>query len=201
MMTDKKKHLFRVWICIVVLILCLSAAAMSETQSNKTAVLISFDFQRQSTMASNQIALWVEDEEGHAVRTLLATSFTAGRRGYRNRDMSLAAWVASSQPEALSQNELDAISSATPSSGHLEYLWDLTDDQGNPVPEGFYRIRLEGTLFWESAVLYTAEIKTGEEVPGSLQIEMERNQPDNHENETMIENVTMTVHEEKGVNP
>ena len=195
MRTDKKKHLFRVWICIVVLILCLSAAAMSEAQSNKTEVLISFDFQRQSTMASNQIALWVEDEEGHAVRTLLATSFTAGRRGYRNRDMSLAAWVASSQPEALSQNELDAISSATPSSGHLEYLWDLTDDQGNPVPEGFYRIRLEGTLFWESAVLYTAEIKTGEEVPGSLQIEMERNRPDNHENETMIENVTMIINE------
>ena len=195
MMTDKKKHLFRVWICIVVLILCLSAAAMSETQSNKTAVLISFDFQRQSTMASNQIALWVEDEEGHAVRTLLATSFTAGRRGYRNRDMSLAAWVASSQPEALSQNELDAISSATPSSGHLEYLWGLTDDEGNPVPEGFYRIRLEGTLFWESAVLYTAEIRTGEEVPGSLQIEMERNHPDNHENETMIENVTMIINE------
>ena len=109
--------------------------------------------------------------------------------------MSLAAWVASSQPEALSQNELDAISSATPSSGHLEYLWDLTDDQGNPVPEGFYRIRLEGTLFWESAVLYTAEIKTGEEVPGSLQIEMERNRPDNHENETMIENVTMIINE------
>ena len=201
MITYKKKHLLRAWICTVILTLCLSAVALSEAQANKMEVLISFDFQRQSTMASNQIALWVEDEEGHAVRTLLATSFTAGRRGYRNRDMSLAAWVASSQPEVLSQNELDAISSATPSSGHLEYLWDLTDDQGNPVPEGFYRIRLEGTLFWESAVLYTAEIRTGEEVPGSFQIEMERNQPDNHENETMIENVTMTIHEEKGVNP
>ena len=195
MRTDKKKHLFRVWICIVVLILCLSATAMSEAQANKMEVLISFDFQRQSTIASNQIALWVEDEEGHAVRTLLATSFTAGRRGYRNRDMSLAAWVASSQPETLSQNELDAISSATPSSGHLEYIWDLTDDQGNPVPEGLYHIRLEGTLFWESAVLYTAEIVIDEDASESLQIEVARNQPDNHENETMIQNVTMFINE------
>ena len=105
----------------VMMVSCVPLATFAEANPIDTEVAISFDFLRQSTIASNQVALWVEDEEGHAVRTLLVTSFTAGRRGYQSRDMSLAQWVTAAHPENMTQQELDAISSATPSSGRLEY--------------------------------------------------------------------------------
>ena len=195
----------RVLLCMVfstvMMVSCVHLATFAEANPIDTEVVISFDFLRQSTIASNQVALWVEDEEGHAVRTLLVTSFTAGRRGYQSRDMSLAQWVTAAHPENMTQQELDAISSATPSSGRLEYIWDMTYGQGMPVPDGIYRICLEGTLLWESAVLYTAEIRIDEASPGPLQVTTERNQPDNHDNEDMIQNVSMSVNEKRGVNP
>ena len=136
------------WIILLLLALIAIIPVFPFSKASaETEVTISFDYQRQSTIASNQIALWVEDEEGHAVRTLLATSFTAGRRGYRNREMSLENWVAAARPDRMDDAALDAVSSATPSTGHLEHTWDLTDDQGNPVPAGNYLIRLEGTLY------------------------------------------------------
>ncbi|MBO4471312.1 MAG: DUF2271 domain-containing protein, partial [Clostridia bacterium] len=181
------------WIILLLLAIIVIIPAFSFSKASaETEVKISFDYQRQSTIASNQIALWIEDEEGHAVRTLLATSFTAGRRGYRNREMSLENWVVATQPDRMGDAELDAVSSATPSTGHLEYIWDLTDDQGNPVPAGDYLIRLEGTLYWESSVLYTAHFHTEKTSAGELKMDIERSQPDNHENETMIQNVTMS---------
>ena len=158
-----------------------------------SAVQVELDYSRMSTMASNQMALWVENEEGTLVRTIFATSFTAGRRGYAFRDGALNHWVAAANPAKLTDSELDAISSATPRQGHLTYVWDLTDDEGNPVPAGIYRIRLEGTLFWDSNVLYTAEIDLTKAFPGELEAQTERSQPDNHDNETMIQNVAMTV--------
>ena len=181
------------WIILLLLALIAIIPAFHFSKASaETEVKISFDYQRQSTIASNQIALWVEDEKGHAVRTLLATSFTAGRRGYRNREMSLENWVAAAQPDRMDEATLDAISSATPSTDHLEYIWDLTDDQGKPVPAGDYLIRLEGTLYWESSVLYTAHFHTEKTSAGELKMDIERSQPDNHENETMIQNVTMS---------
>ena len=115
----KKRWIILLLLAIIVVIPAFSfSKASAETE---TEVKISFDYQRQSTIASNQIALWVEDEKGHAVRTLLATSFTSGRRGYRNRDMSLENWVAAARPDRMDDAALDAVSSATPSTGHLEY--------------------------------------------------------------------------------
>ena len=172
----------------------IAGAAFAESVANTSskAIEISFTYQRASTMASNQMAVWVEDVDGAIVKTLLVTDFTAGRRGYRNREMSLPAWVAAADPESMSDQEIDAVSCATPGQGRLSYLWDFTDDLEQPVPEGVYTIHVEGTFFWESDVVYTAIVDTANLVD-EIAVEMERTAPDTHDNEDMITDVSVTV--------
>ena len=134
----------------------------------------------------------MEDAEGAVVKTLLVTDFTAGRRGYRNRTMSLPVWVAAADPESMTDAEIDTVSGATPGQGELVYVWDFTNQSGERVPDGIYTVHVEGTFYWESDVLYTAVIDTtnlGNEIP----VEIERTAPDTHENENMISDVTIKV--------
>lgn len=158
-----------------------------------SGVSIEFDYSRMSGKASNQIALWVEDETGSLIKTLFATDFTAARRGYRSREDALRAWVLAAGPEGMSDVELDAISSATPASGTQHFEWDLTDMDGQSVPAGKYFIKLEGTLYWSSNVLYTCMIDIGSTKPGELEVHLVRSEPDNTDNETMIQNVRMNA--------
>ena len=179
-------------------------AAQTEETSESTETVpsakidhvnVSFLFTRMNTHASNQLAIWVEDEQGVIVRTLLATNFTARRRGYRNRENALSHWVEVFDPDSKTDEEVDAVSSATPSEGQLSYDWDLTDDEGNRVPDGVYCLKFEGTLFWESNILFTALIDTTDFTTGEQDVSMERSQPDNAENETMIQDVVITIFE------
>ena len=111
---------------IIALLVCLCLlTGVGMAEEKVSGVQIEFDYNRMSTMASNQMALWVEDAEGTIVRTIFATNFTAGRRGYAFRDGALNHWVAAANPNELTDGELDAISSATPRQGHLTYVWDL----------------------------------------------------------------------------
>ena len=154
---------------------------------------ISFQYQRASTHASNQIAIWAENENAEIVKTILVTDFTARRRGYLNREDALSHWVEAVNPEAMSDAEIDAVSSATPSSGELSYSWDLLDENGIRVPDGEYTIRLEGTLYWESNVLFTARINTLESSTEPVVVEESRNTPEVHENADMIQSVEITI--------
>jgi len=185
--------LYRTILCLMMLAFIASAAfAEGGTDTATKGIEISFTYQRASTLASNQMAVWVEDADGAMVKTLLVTNFTAGRRGYRNREMSLPAWVAAAEPESMSDQEIDAVSSATPGQGRLAYLWDFTDSLGQSVPEGIYTIHVECTFFWESDVVYTAAIDTANLVD-EIVVEMERTAPDTHDNENMITDVRIAV--------
>lgn len=155
-------------------------------------VRITFDYSRMPTHASNQMAIWIEDGTGNLIKTVLVTDFTAGRRGYRNRDMALSSWVEAADPDNRADDEIDAISSATPSAGSLTYTWDMSDESGERVEDGRYTVKLEGTLFWESNVLYSAVLDTAAE-EDELEITEVRSDPDNPENEEMIQNVRMEV--------
>ena len=146
-----------------------------------------------STHASNQIAIWVEDSNGNLVRTVFVTNFTAQRRGYRNREDALSAWVKATNPESMSDSEIDAVSGATPSSGTLSYSWDMTDNYGERVPDGVYTIKTEGTLFWSSNVLYSVVMDTNKASAGKLEPQEVRSEPNNHDNETMITNFAVNV--------
>ena len=156
-------------------------------------VVVSFDFTRMSTHASNQFAVWVEDADGNMVRTLFVPDFTAARRGYRMREDAVPSWVGAANPDAMNDQEIDAISSATPRAGSQQYTWDMTDAKGNPVPDGVYKIMVEGTLYWSSTVLYTAELDTAMTAAGELPVTERRSEPDNRENEGMIHSVHVTV--------
>ena len=175
---------------IALMLIAGTALAESDAAAEYSGIEITFTYQRGTTIASNQLAVWVEDEEGAVVKTLLVTDFTAGRRGYRNRTMSLPVWVASADPESMTNQEIDALSAATPRPGELIYVWDFTNEAGEKVPEGIYTVHVEGTFYWESDVLYTAVIDTAQ-LAEEIAVEMERTAPDTHENENMISEVTV----------
>ena len=184
---------YKAILCLIVLVLIAGTAlAESDAAAEYSGIEIAFTYQRGTTIASNQLAVWVEDGESAVVKTLLVTDFTAGRRGYRNRTMSLPVWVASADPESMTNQEIDALSTATPRPGELVYVWDFTNEAGEKVSEGIYTVHVEGTFYWESDVLYTAVINTtqlAEDIP----VEMERTAPDTHENENMISDVSITA--------
>uniref|UniRef100_A0A7V4DH71 DUF2271 domain-containing protein n=1 Tax=Candidatus Caldatribacterium californiense TaxID=1454726 RepID=A0A7V4DH71_9BACT len=151
---------------------------------------ITLDFERQRTIASNQYAVWIEDEEGNLVKTLYVTRFT-GRGGYRQRPDCLPTWVKKANPASLPPQTVDAITSATPQSGRQMYTWDGKDENGHPVPPGTYRFFVEATLFWSSRVLFSGTFAYGEgsveDIPITVEYFGERH------NEGMITNVRARV--------
>jgi hypothetical protein len=124
-------------------------------------VLVSFDYVKQSGIASNQFAVWIEDMDGNHVKTLYAARYTA-KGGYAERPDSIPIWVEKFDPADRSKSQVDAITGATPQSGRLSYTWDLTDEEGNPVAEGSeFRYFVEASLRWKNHVLYAGTITVG----------------------------------------
>jgi rhodanese-related sulfurtransferase len=120
---------------------------------------VSFDYVKQSGYASNQFAVWVEDMDGNHVKTLYATRYTADG-GYRDRPDSIPLWVEKSGLSSLTNDEVDAISGATPKAGTLSYTWDLTDSDGNIAKQSEYKVVVEGSLRWKNRVVYSAVVDT-----------------------------------------
>jgi len=146
----KKKFFVMFFVCVV---------SGLFAQANK--VEVSFTYTKQSGFASNQFAVWIEDAQGHHVKTLYATKFTAAG-GWQKREYSLPLWVKQSNLAKMNKAQVDAITSSTPKSGDLRYVWDGTDGTGKAVPAGEYRIIVEASLRNENSVIYTAVIKLGE---------------------------------------
>ena len=113
-------------------------------------------------MASNQIAIWIEDYNGNYIRSIFATNFTADG-GYVLRPESLPVWIAKSDWKNASKEEIDAVSGATQSAGNKYAIWDCKDSIGSPVKQGYYKYVIEGNVFWGSRVIYTGIIKLGSE--------------------------------------
>lgn len=125
---------------------------IAENEHHISGVEISFDFSRMSTKASNQTAAWVEDEDGNIVRTIYVSDFAGARRGYQKREDAVPHWVAAADPDALSDEQLDAVSSATLQTGSQLFMWDLTDDEGNTVPSGKYTVKMERAVSQSSMI-------------------------------------------------
>lgn len=70
----------------------LETAQSKDSQVNGK-LKISIDFNRSSTPASNQYAVWIEDMDGNVVKTLFVTNFTSNG-GYAVREDSIPTWVA-----------------------------------------------------------------------------------------------------------
>lgn len=78
-------------------------------------------------------AIWIEDANGNFVKTL--------KRWAQNRKQYLYTWN-----NKTAGNDVDAVTSATLSSHQTHQItWNLTDINGNKVPNGEYTLRVELT--------------------------------------------------------
>ena len=131
---------------------------------------VSFNYQRQQGPGSNQYAVWIENEKGEVVKTLFVTSFTTkGRtrgneqpvRGYIKRPACVPTWVKAAKANYLTDQQLDAVTGATPqASGTQTFTWDFTDQQGKSVQKGTYKVFVEATLFNASTITYSGSFST-----------------------------------------
>lgn len=86
----------------------------------------------------NIVAIWIEDEQGNWVKTLMA--YAAARITHLNT------WEASTSAAGSTYNTVDAITGATRNSHAVRTCsWNGTDVNGNLVPDGTYRLRMELT--------------------------------------------------------
>ena len=121
---------------------------------------MSFTFNRQNGHASNQFAVWIEDARGQYINTLTATRWTANG-GWKRRPASIPLWVKKSGLVDMKKAQIDAVSSATPRSGTLNFIWDGTDNKGKLVANGEYVLVLEATLRWENQAYYRVPVSLG----------------------------------------
>ena len=131
---------------------------------------VSFDYQKQAGPGSNQYAVWIENEKGDVVKTLFVTSYTTkgrarggepAKRGYIVRPACVPTWVKTVKADDQSDQQLDAVTGATPQAGGMQtFTWDFTDQQGKAVPQGNYTIKVEATLFFDSDIIYSGTFST-----------------------------------------
>ena len=98
-----------------------------ELSIQKNTISISFDFSKKLRLASNQFAVWVENEKGMLVKNLFVTDFTA-RKGWEKRPESLPSWR-----KNVKDTDIDGISSVTPKSGKIQLQWDIKNENEEPV--------------------------------------------------------------------
>lgn len=144
----------------------MSAVLMASCAGRKAPkeLELSFNYEKQPGPGSNQYAVWIENEAGEVVKTLFVTQFTSkgrsrggqpAQRGYTYRPTCMPSWVKAVKAESLTDAQMDAFSGATPAnSGVQTFIWDFTDQEGQAVPAGNYKVYLEATYYNEGIVTY-----------------------------------------------
>ena len=157
-----------IFTAILAVMLLATVPAMGQTKGKSLEV--SFNYQKQAGPGSNQYAVWIENDKGAVVKTLFVTSFTTkGRargnaqpqRGYVMRPDCVPTWVKASKASEKTDQQLDAVTGATPQANGVQtFTWDFTDQQGKAVPQGTYKVFVEATLLFESDIIYSGTFST-----------------------------------------
>jgi hypothetical protein len=142
-------------------LLALATVASVQANAGPGIVTISYTLFHARWIASNQLAVWIEDDHGAYVKTVFATDFMARRKGYIKRPQSCPEWVTASGLASLPDASIDAVSGATQKPGHIELSWDCTDANGKAVSPGVYFYKVEGNISWEKRVLWEGKINVG----------------------------------------
>lgn len=184
-----------IFIAIIAAML-LAVPVMGQSKKGKS-LEVSFNYQKQAGAGSNQYAIWIENEKGECVKTLFVTSFTTkgrargnapAQRGYVMRPTCVPAWVKASKADSKSDQQLDAISGATPQSNAVQtFTWDFKDELGKAVPKGTYKVKVEATLYFESDIIYTGTFTTQDKL-GAIKLTSELAKPD-EQHKNMITDV------------
>jgi hypothetical protein len=184
---------------IVTMLLAIPAVALSKkgNAAKANTLEVSFNYQRQQGPGSNQYAVWIENDKGEVVKTLFVTSFTTkgrvrgrsaeGRlqgkneqpmRGYIKRPTCVPTWVKAAKANDLTDQQLDAVTGATPqASGTQTFTWDFTDQQGKAVKKGTYKVFVEATLFNASTITYSGSFSTQDKA-GNVTLNSQLTEPD-----------------------
>ena len=188
---------------IITMLLAIPAVALSKKgKAAKTNTLeVSFNYQRQQGPGSNQYAVWIENDKGEVVKTLFVTSFTTkGRargneqpmRGYIKRPACVPTWVKAAKANDLTDQQLDAVTGATPqASGTQTFIWDFTDQQGKAVQKGTYKVFVEATLFNASTITYSGTFSTQDKA-GNVALTSQLTEPD-EKHKDMVTDVKATL--------
>lgn len=163
-----KKWKSKIIVLFVGVILLLNGCeSKNTTQTNKISsakgpgsVKIQYNLSNIPKLASNQLAVWIEDENGNYVRSIYATKFIA-TGGYKERYQAMPEWIKKSNWKNASQSEVDAVSGATQKPGLINLIWDCTDKNGKAVKQGKYFYFVEGNIYWENRVIWKGEIQVG----------------------------------------
>src|SRR5208283_3395559 len=126
-----------------------SILASAKSNASPGTVTISYTLFHPHWIASNQLAVWIEDSQGAFVQTIFATDFMARRKGYIKRPQSCPEWVKASGLASLPDASIDAVSGATQKPGPIELSWNCTDANGKAVLPGTYTYKVEGNISWE----------------------------------------------------
>lgn len=138
------------------------AAAQESTPTGQSLGLIDIQYHlyNRDTIASNQIALWIEDGSHRYVKTLIASAFTA-KGGWRERAQALPEWRTAASWSHATQTEINRVLLPQQSPGVYHVYWDCTDGNGKPVPAGTYYVRMEGNIYWDNRVVFAVPIAVG----------------------------------------
>lgn len=174
------------FVMIATLLMSGTAVAQNAKKAEKT-LEVSFNYEKQGGPGSNQYAIWIENEKGEFVKTLFVTSYTSkgrarggqpAQRGYIVRPTCVPVWVKTSKAEEKTDEQLDAVTGATPqNSGTQTFSWNFTDEQGKAVPQGTYKVKVEATLYFDSDILYTGIFSTKDK-SGNITLTSELTKPD-----------------------
>ena len=199
MIVYESKEMKKVFSAIIVtLLLAIPTVALSKkgkaTKANSLEV--SFNYQRQAGPGSNQYAVWIENEQGEVVKTLFVTSFTTKGRtrggeqpmhGYIKRPACVPTWVKAAKANVLTDQQLDAVTGATPqASGTQTFTWNFTDQQGKVVQKGTYKVFVEATLFNASTITYSGSFSTQDKA-GDVTLTSQLTEPDEKHKDMVTE--------------
>jgi hypothetical protein len=170
---------------LAALLMC--TPSMAQKKGKVNSLEVSFNYQKQPGAGSNQYAIWIENEKGEFVKTLFVTAYTSkgrarggekAQRGYIVRPTCVPTWVKTSKAEEKTDEQLDAVTGATPQNSGIQTLtWDFTDEQGKTVAQGTYKVKVEATLYFESDIIYTGTFSSKDK-PGNIVLTSELTKPD-----------------------
>ena len=194
----------KIFAAILVAMLLAVPAIVQSKQDKATkakSLEVSFDYQKQGGPGSNQYAVWIENEKGDVVKTLFVTSYTTkgrarggqkAQRGYIVRPACVPTWVKTVKAEEKTDQQLDAVTGATPQVGGKQtFTWDFTDEQGKAVPKGTYKVVVEATLFFDSDIIYTGTFSTKDKA-GNIALTSMLTKPD-EQHKDMVTNVAAVL--------
>ena len=197
----QKKYFIAILAAMLLIVPAMVQSKKGQAVKKTKTLEVSFDYQRQAGPGSNQYAVWIENDKGEVVKTLFVTSYTTkGRtrpgeepmRGYVKRPNCVPTWVKAAKAAEQTDQQLDAITGATPqASGSQTFTWDFTDQQGNAVPKGNYKVIVEATLYQASDILYTGTFSTKDKA-GNIKLTSTLTEPD-EKHKDMVTNVKAII--------